>query len=83
MCKDVSCCQKLEKLKEKPEECTPEQIAECHPDQEGHPCEESIEDKQKIFILVWLLNNQGQLITGSNSGERLKPKPSGYTLNFR
>ena len=45
MCKDVSCCQKLEKLKEKPEECTPEQIAECHPDQEGHPCEESIEDK--------------------------------------
>ena len=45
MCKDVSCCQKPEKLKGKPEECTPEQIAECHPDQEGHPCEKETEDK--------------------------------------
>ena len=46
MCKNESCCQKPEKLKEKPEECTPEQIAECHPDEEGHPCEEEKKDKQ-------------------------------------
>jgi len=31
-------CQYPEKLKGKPEECTPEQIKECHGDQE-HPCE--------------------------------------------
>ena len=40
MFKNESCCQKTEKLKGKPEECTPEQIAECHPDEKGHPCEE-------------------------------------------
>ncbi len=32
-------CQYPEKLKGKPEECTPEQIKECHGD-EKHPCEE-------------------------------------------
>jgi DNA-binding transcriptional ArsR family regulator len=32
-------CQYPEKLKGKPEECTPEQIKECHADKE-HPCEE-------------------------------------------
>jgi len=32
-------CQYPEKLKTKPEECTPEQIKECHGDEE-HPCEE-------------------------------------------
>jgi ArsR family transcriptional regulator len=32
-------CQYPEKLKGKPEECTPEQIKECHGDKE-HPCEE-------------------------------------------
>jgi len=26
-------------LKTKPEECTPEQIKECHGDQKGHQCE--------------------------------------------
>ena len=45
MCKDVPCCQKPEKLKGKPEECALKQIAECHPDEEGHPCEEETEDK--------------------------------------
>ena len=38
MCNDSPCCQKPEELKGKPEECTTEQIAECHPDKEGHPC---------------------------------------------
>ena len=35
-------CQYPEKLKGKPEECTPEQIKECHGDEE-HPCEEKKE----------------------------------------
>ena len=33
-------CQYPEKLKEKPGECTPEQIKECHGDTKEHPCEE-------------------------------------------
>lgn len=37
MCQD--CCQQPEKLKGKPEDCTPEQIRECHGDTEQHPCE--------------------------------------------
>jgi DNA-binding transcriptional ArsR family regulator len=32
-------CQYPEKLIGKPEECTPEQIKECHGDAEEHPCE--------------------------------------------
>lgn len=37
MCMD--CCQQPDKLKGRPEDCTPEQIKECHGDTEGHPCE--------------------------------------------
>ena len=33
------CCQKPEKLKGKPEECTPQQIKDCHGDEKNHPCE--------------------------------------------
>jgi ArsR family transcriptional regulator, arsenate/arsenite/antimonite-responsive transcriptional repressor len=33
-------CQYPEKLKGKPEECTPVQIKECHGDTEEHPCED-------------------------------------------
>jgi ArsR family transcriptional regulator len=33
------CCERPEKLKGKPEECTPEQIKECHGDVKKHPCE--------------------------------------------
>ncbi len=36
MCMD--CCQQPEKLKGKPEDCTPEQVKECHGDTEDHPC---------------------------------------------
>jgi len=36
MCRN--CCEQPEKLKGKPEECTPEQIKECHGDAQGHPC---------------------------------------------
>lgn len=31
-------CQHPEKLKGKPEECTPQQIAKCHGPQKKHPC---------------------------------------------
>ena len=31
-------CQKPENLKGKPEECSPEQIRECHGDVKGHAC---------------------------------------------
>ena len=41
MCeKKKSCCEQPEKLKEEPKKCGSEQIKECHPDAEGHPCEE-------------------------------------------
>jgi len=36
MCKD--CCQQPDRLKGKPEECSPEQIKECHGDEKDHPC---------------------------------------------
>ena len=34
------CCQQPDKLKGTPQECTPEQIKECHGDSKEHPCEE-------------------------------------------
>jgi len=37
MCKDQ--CEHPEKLKGRPEECTQEQIKECHGDTKDHPCE--------------------------------------------
>ena len=46
MC-DKCCCSNPEKLKDKPENCTAEQIAECHPETDGHPCEEKPADRQK------------------------------------
>jgi len=33
------CCEQPIKLKSKPEECTPEQIKECHGDVKNHPCQ--------------------------------------------
>jgi ArsR family transcriptional regulator len=36
MCQN--CCQQPNKLMDKPENCTPEQIRECHGDTEEHPC---------------------------------------------
>ncbi len=32
------CCQKPENLKEKPGDCSKEQIHKCHGDATGHPC---------------------------------------------
>ncbi len=36
MCMD--CCQRPERLKGKPSECSPDQIKECHGDVKDHPC---------------------------------------------
>lgn len=36
MCQD--CCQQPDKLMDKPENCTPEQIKKCHGDAQEHPC---------------------------------------------
>lgn len=46
-CEDMceTCCMHPEKLKGKPKECSPEQIKECHGDQEVHPCEIKEEKK--------------------------------------
>jgi hypothetical protein len=41
MCKEN--CQYPEKLKGKPEECSLEQIKECHGDTKEHPCEQEKE----------------------------------------
>lgn len=32
------CCERPEKIQGKPEECTPEQIRDCHGDVKNHPC---------------------------------------------
>jgi hypothetical protein len=33
-----NCCEHPDKLKGKPEDCTAEQIKECHGEQQDHPC---------------------------------------------
>jgi hypothetical protein len=38
-------CRKPENLKDKPRECTPEQIRKCHGDAKDHPCATQPEDK--------------------------------------
>jgi len=38
MCEECNCCQKSEQLTGKPQDCTTEQIKECHGDSQEHPC---------------------------------------------
>jgi hypothetical protein len=38
MCKVHTGCERPEELKGKPEECTPEQIRQCHGETLAHPC---------------------------------------------
>lgn len=38
MCDKGKCCQKPDKLRGRPQDCSPEQIKECHGDVKGHPC---------------------------------------------
>ena len=45
MCEKKQDCQRPEVLKGKPQECTPEQIGECHGDEEDHPCVKRDDDK--------------------------------------
>jgi hypothetical protein len=33
-----NCCQQPNRLKDKPQNCSPEQIRECHGGTKGHPC---------------------------------------------
>jgi len=37
-------CEKPDRLKERPQTCTPEQIRECHGEVQEHPC--AAEDKR-------------------------------------
>jgi hypothetical protein len=39
-CQESSGCQHPDRLEGKPEECSEEQIRECHGEVEKHPCEE-------------------------------------------
>jgi hypothetical protein len=45
MC-ERSKCLKPEKLKGKPEQCSPEQVRECHGDSKEHPCTQSKAEKK-------------------------------------
>jgi hypothetical protein len=38
MCECHNCCQRPEVLTGKPEQCSPEQIHECHGEVTEHPC---------------------------------------------
>jgi ArsR family transcriptional regulator len=40
------CCERPEKLKGKPEECTPDQIRECHGEVKEHPCKEGKKERK-------------------------------------
>jgi len=45
MCGEKSGCQKPGALKGKPEDCSPEQIKQCHGDAKEHPCVKPREDE--------------------------------------
>jgi hypothetical protein len=45
MCDPEKKCEKPENQKTKPEECTSEQIKECHGEAKGHPCVDEQEDE--------------------------------------
>ena len=40
-----TCCQQPTQLKDKPENCTPDQIKACHGDEKDHPCVSTKEEK--------------------------------------
>ncbi len=45
MCQEKKTCQKIEELKGKPEECSPQQVKKCHGDVKEHLCVPSDERK--------------------------------------
>ena len=55
MCEEshAGCCEHSEKLKGTPEDCTPEQIRECHGDTDAHCCSSTTkhgQEEEKILI---------------------------------
>jgi len=47
MCNVENKCEKSENVNKKPEECTAEQIKECHGDVDEHPCVEEGNQEQE------------------------------------
>jgi DNA-binding transcriptional ArsR family regulator len=45
MCQN--CCQQPDKLMDKPENCSPQQIRECHGDVKEHPCDQGKRDPER------------------------------------
>ncbi len=45
MCDEKKCCEKPEEQKEKPEDCSSEQIKKCDGDVKEHPCSDKSGDK--------------------------------------
>ena len=71
-------CQKPENLKGKPEDCSPEQIRQCHGEVDDHPCIEKKEQQsgvkfnvslyQKLLLSILLITAYfEQLVLGMNS----------------
>jgi len=46
MCETCGCT-KPEEKKDDPKECTPEEVSECHPESEDHPCEEKKDESKQ------------------------------------
>ena len=42
-CDEKNQCRKPENLTDKPRDCSPEQVAECHGPDVEHPCEKPVE----------------------------------------
>ena len=45
MCNQNQNCQKPEDLRDRPGNCSPEQIRKCHGDVKKHPCEKNEDEK--------------------------------------
>jgi hypothetical protein len=46
MCGKCDCgCEKPERLKKIPKDCSPEQVVKCHGDMKKHPCTEPAQKK--------------------------------------
>jgi hypothetical protein len=46
MCQSKSGCTQPENLKDEPKDCSVEQIAICHPGEEGHACKTEKSEKK-------------------------------------
>jgi len=48
-CDEKNQCQKPENLTDKPQDCSPEQIAECHGSALEHPCASQLTDRSEAM----------------------------------